>query len=425
VVGIGFLVSLELTFSIWVIYALTKLVFWFIKLGGSNIQDSIYTGWAGGRLYPFPLEQLLGAALCFAVILMWKSTRKQQQQQAQGPAVEGETFIPRWLNTVGLIVLPLAIGGLLWNMGIRNIPLLLIVGVVSFAQLLSSARVRAESGLPTQHASYEFTRLPLVFGLTGMTGAQVYAAFSNIVFLPTTLLFRTLPQHLENLELARRHKLNYRTVAVASLVGFITALVIGLCTFLVFSYFFGNTFFGEGVASQGPATPAAMSRYPLWVSHFLGEDGLDKLTQPHTIRILFIGIGFAVFGALALMRGYFLSFPISPVGYMLVLLSVYYEYVSPYFKGDGVVGKEDSWLWGSVFVAWLLKKLVTKYGGMNAYKHAKPFFIGLVVGAVVCVFCWNITDLACSIMAQSGNQEHWLIKLFTEKDRPPFSPRFY
>ena len=63
--------------------------------------------------------------------------------------------------------------------------------------------VRAETGLPTHHTTYEFAKLPLIFGLTGFTGATVYTRFITLAFLPVTLLFRTLPQQLENLELSR------------------------------------------------------------------------------------------------------------------------------------------------------------------------------------------------------------------------------
>jgi hypothetical protein len=109
---------------------------------------------------------------------------------------------------------------------------------------------------------------------------------------------------------------------------------------------------------------------------------------------------------------------------MLLLLAVYYQWVSPYYKGGAGVVKETTYIWGSVFVAWAVKKLIVKYGGMYSYKRAKPFFIGLVVGAVFCVFLWNCMDLVASIAAETSTQDpSGFVKWFL--DRPPYSPSVY
>ena len=425
IVGLAFLVSLEVSFSIWMTFVLWKVVFWVVKLADPNIKDSIYTGWSGGRTYPFAMEQFLGACVCFGAVLLYKSWRVGRQH---GQAPLGDPFIPPKLNLAGLIVLPLVAAGLLWHLGITNIPLLLLAGGLLLAQTIVAARVRAETGLPTQHCTYEFTKLPLVFGLTGLTGAKVYTLFITVAFLPVSLLFRTLPQLLENMELARRCRLKLRTVAVSAFLAFAVALGVGMVCFMVGSYYKGTTFWVEwnGLGGQRPGN-FATARYPLWVSHFLGEQGLDKYTSPHWIRVVFMLIGFTIFGMLMLLRKHFLRFPLHPVGYIVVMLSFYYAWVTPYFKGDGTANLETCTLWGSVLVAWGVKKLIIKYGGMNTYRRAKPLFIGLVVGAVVCVFAFNILDLVCSMVAENrlshGLEVGDLLKNFV--DKPPYSPKFY
>ena len=40
----------------------------------------------------------------------------------------------------------------------------------------------------------------------------------------------------------------------------------------------------------------------------------------------------------------------------------------------------------SVFVAWLCKRLVLRFGGVALYQRLKPFFVGLAVGFFVGVF---------------------------------------
>jgi hypothetical protein len=179
---------------------------------------------------------------------------------------------------------------------------------------------------------------------------------------------------------------------------------------------------GHGsLPNQGSAASVAVTRYPMWVSHFLGEQGLDKYTNVLWNRVWFMALGAALVGLLVFLRQRFLKFPLHPLGYLIILVSIYYEFITPYYKGDGA--KECSWLWGSVFVAWLVKKLIIKYGGMNTFKRAKPLFLGLVIGAVMAVFVWNMTDFVCSAIAHNTKQPGEFVKHFV--DKPAFTPRMY
>jgi hypothetical protein len=263
--------------------------------------------------------------------------------------------------------------------------------------------------------------------MTGLTGAKVYTVFLSMAFLPMSLLFGTLPQHLENMELARRFKIKYQTIAASALAAFVTALAVGMFTFLVFSYYGGETFNGASIFPNyvpGNTTASSIAAYPLWISHFRGEEGLDKYTDIHWVRIWFMIIGFGVFGLLTFLRGRFLRFPLNPIGYILLLFSLWYEFVSPYVRGGSEdIGKETSFLWGSAFLAWLVKKMIIKYGGMNTYKQAKPFFVGLVAGSVFCIFAWNATHLMCSAIAGQSPDASAFVKVFANK--PPYSPKFY
>jgi hypothetical protein len=46
--------------------------------------------------------------------------------------------------------------------------------------------------------------------------------------------------------------------------------------------------------------------------------------------------------------------------------------------------------WFSIFVAWLVKSLVMKYGGNKIYERAKVFFLGMVLGSFIVAGIWNI-----------------------------------
>ena len=49
---------------------------------------------------------------------------------------------------------------------------------------------------------------------------------------------------------------------------------------------------------------------------------------------------------------------------------------------------------GSIFVGWLLKWLVLKYGGIRLHRKAVPFFLGIVLGEFVIGSFWSLLLLS-------------------------------
>lgn len=424
-IGLFFLVSLEISFSVWSIYLIYRITFLVISLNAQGaIRDPGHVGWAS-RAFPFEMEQLLGAGLCFGAILLFKAwDRRGRGQPASSPAAgpSPTAYFPNKLTVAGLVITPVVMLLLVWDLGMQHLGMAVIIGVVLLLLIIAAARIRAETGLPMQQTAYDFTRLPLMLGMSGTMGAKSFLNYFSLVFLPISLIFRLLPQQLENLELARRHQVRGTTLAVASLVAFVTAIGAGMFSLLILSHWMGGEALGNGATSPDMAGVLA---YPLWVSHFLGEEGLETFTRAHRVRILFVFVGAAVFGVLTYLRNRVLKFPFHPLGYIMILFSVYHVWISPWHKGaDGANLGGASWLWFSAFVAWLIKLLVIKYGGMNTYRNAKPGFIGMVIGALVAIFLVNLIDLSVSIRAAdpafepSDGQKRFI-------ENPSFTPRVY
>jgi hypothetical protein len=103
------------------------------------------------------------------------------------------------------------------------------------------------------------------------------------------------------------------------------------------------------------STHNAVERYPLlsWVS---------------------MSFGMVLTYGMMLVRSRFASFPLHPVGYMVCI-------TSPAF-----------YLWFSIFVAWLLKVLVTRFAGHDGYRKTVPLFLGLALGDVVMILFWLVID---------------------------------
>jgi hypothetical protein len=54
----------------------------------------------------------------------------------------------------------------------------------------------------------------------------------------------------------------------------------------------------------------------------------------------------------------------------------------------------NSWgmynLWCPLFVAWLLKFIILRQGGLGSYRKAVPFFLGLALGDYILGYLWSM-----------------------------------
>ena len=62
-------------------------------------------------------------------------------------------------------------------------------------------------------------------------------------------------------------------------------------------------------------------------------------------------------------------------------------------------------VWFSVFLAWLIKKAILRYGGAALYKRSQAFFLGLIVGQVLCNGIWLVIDY---FTGKVGNSIYWV-----------------
>ena len=88
-----------------------------------------------------------------------------------------------------------------------------------------------------------------------------------------------------------------------------------------------------------------------------------------------IAAGMATTVALMAMKMRFLWWPLHPVALPIACAWVMDAYVP------------------AVFIAWLIKVAIMRYGGLRLHRLALPFFLGLIIGSAVVVFLRTI--IAC------------------------------
>ncbi len=51
-------------------------------------------------------------------------------------------------------------------------------------------------------------------------------------------------------------------------------------------------------------------------------------------------------------------------------------------------------LWMCMFIAWLIKLVILRYGGLRSYRKAVPLFLGIILGECVMGSVWTIIGIA-------------------------------
>jgi hypothetical protein len=54
-------------------------------------------------------------------------------------------------------------------------------------------------------------------------------------------------------------------------------------------------------------------------------------------------------------------------------------------------------IWLPLLVAWAVKLLILRYGGLKLYRDSLPFFLGLILGEFVVESLWTLIDIGLSI----------------------------
>ena len=108
--------------------------------------------------------------------------------------------------------------------------------------------------------------------------------------------------------------------------------------------------------------------------------------DPHLWGWINTGIGASVMSLLMLARWRYSWWPLHPLGYPIGAIFVMNH------------------LWFCMFVAWLIKVIVLRMGGVNLYLRTRPFFIGMLLGQIVVGGVFLVID---HFTGMTGNVIFW------------------
>ena len=377
--GFSYFVNLEIAFAIWFFNLLARMQEGiFGILGIASTQKLYYAG-----SFPVLAHQGMGAMLVLAIFGLWtaKPHLKDVWRKAikNDPSIDdSDEMLSYRTALLGLLISNMFVFGWLWLAGMAwwVLPIYLTSMYLLF---IAVTRVVAEGGIAA-------ARAPLI------ASDFVTSGLGNTVLGPNTLTalgftfvwaadIRTfvLASCANGLKLADdtlgRHKRSlFGAIALSILISMGTSIV----TVLYLSYEYGGInlngwFFGP---TGGPV-------YPF---NFISKH-LNDPQGPNVIGWISTLSGGTVMGLLMLARQHFLWWPLHPLGFAVSTISMT-NYIS-----------------FSVFLAWLIKSLILRYGGPTLFQRARPFFLGLILGQFAVAGFWLIVDF---FTGMTDNNIYWV-----------------
>jgi len=254
--------------------------------------------------------------------------------------------------------------GMRWQTAALYLAILLII-------VLVVARLRAELGLPT----YELYQVGADQVLLRVAGTSAWTHKDLTVMTLFFWLSRTHRQfpmqtQVDSIRIGHRTGVRLSSLTVLILLASAFGTVAAFWAYLHTMYQVGF----ESAKFRGPAIWAFGSepwqKLDSWISS-------PQRSDPGTMGAYAFGCLFTLF--LAAMRVRFVSWPFHPAGYLVA----------------GSFGLFRLWL--PIFVSWLIKVLLLRYGGLRAYRQALPFFIGLILGEFVAGFARTVLDMSLGL----------------------------
>lgn len=352
--GLGYLMSLEVTFSAWLFYWLLRLEAVAAVALGYQIPG-----------FPFDREQSLGGYIALALMLLWVGRRHLRdvvlRTLGRGPAEDKEEALSYRASVVGLLLgLAFLLGwailaGMLWWTALAYFILLLTVAFVY-------ARLRAETGAPMVWLFPFYEQKKVLLNVLGSAPLAPGGNFRNLTLLSSFMwlargYYPTLmATQLEALRLADESSMRRREMFWALLYAVVLGFVLATWVHLITYYTYGaNVLEGGSGVQAGYRTQLNVSEYTELASWLKSPKPVD------TLRVVWTSVGFGLALSLIVLRMMFLRFPLHPLGFVMAS-----TYGHP--------------LWAAFFFVWLIKWAILRLGGVRLYRRMVPFFVGIVLG---------------------------------------------
>ena len=365
VMGLAYLMPLNVAFSVWFFFLVGQLQrIVMARVGLQHGTGDIWTSGGGGAVLGY---QMAGAMMVFVVFLLYTAAphiRRLWRHAVSGEGDVSREVLPPRRAFAGLGLGALFMTGWLTVTGLSlYVSVILVIGALGV--FIGLSRVVAEAGLPgaqTPMVPQAFITRgfgPEVLGLKNMTGLGL----STVWIGETAANMMNAVVHSLKLTTEEEGGRRYRGVPLALAV----AVIVGLAGSIWFTMHMAYSFGGINLHRW------YYSGAPRWPFRYMAS--VYNAPEPFLPRLGYTSLGGGVMAMLLFLRHRFIWWPLHPIGFPIAN-----TYTIMWYG------------WFAIFLAWLVKSTVLRYGGPGTYRALMPFFLGLILGEFTTACVWVFLD---------------------------------
>jgi len=364
--GLTYLIPLDILFSSWFFYVFFRAAMLLATVWG--VRDP-YAAYAPDQ---FPYFQTLsqGAIAGMFVVSIWSARRHLKEvlrsvfslvfipgEQAEAVRYRTAT-LGAFAGFAGLVALATA-------SGMQFYTALLFFGIYLMAVTVLT-RIYAQVCIPMFSTGLFYHSTDFVTNIMGTRALSRADATILTSFFWTDFGYRQhlMGREMESLIAAEKvgqsKRLMFRLIVASLMIG----IVFGMLTLL-------QLFYDRGATSNR----VHFSFYHIWFGSWAWGRMLQWREFPRSLdpfSILKIFFSAAVVMGLVYARSIWVGLPLNPIGYVLATAFAV------------------EWIWNVIFVIWLIKWLVLRFGGLTLYRRSLPFFFGIALGDAISQITWGL-----------------------------------
>ena len=363
-VGFSYFINTQIAAGLWFFHLLSKVQKELLSIAGFKSDQKVVYGVAD---FPFMAYQGVGALLAMVLVGLWigREHLKNVFFKAIGRAPEvedGDEIISYRSALIG------AVGGMatmavwMWIMGTEGWVAAAFV-VVAMLIFIGVARIVAEAGLAVVRAPMtapDLITLGLGSQLIGpssvwnLSMAYIWASDIRVFVMGTCAnalkLIEEMPPVLR--------RMVFGAIVLALFIGALGSI------WMVFhmAYYHGGINLNAWFFKNAP--------------QIVYQNALRNLdpTGVYWQGMSFFAGGGVVMTVMMWARQRFPWWPFHPIGFPI--------------GANGLMDK----IWFSIFIAWVLKWMLMRYGGAHMFSRSRYFFLGLICGQFLCSGFWLFVD---------------------------------
>ncbi|MGQ9609923.1 MAG: DUF6785 family protein [bacterium] len=352
IIGFSYLIALDVSLSFWLFYILYKVQSVVAYAVGFSAS-----GWTLAN------RQEMGGYLALVGFVLWLARHHIKNIILTTIGIKkiddsNEPLPYRWA-LIGFIVGTLIIAGMAYAAGMS---FWLAIGVMIFFYVMAIVLtwMVADGGFLFLLAIFR----PSDYIMISLGSSKFDSASHTILTFEKTLMFDLrefmMPHVMNSFKAVDSFRIKRRqillAIAISMLVGVATSYYSGLMTW----YHVGGLRMGYWWDPEPWDRLARFLNYP---------------TSTNWMELSFIFTGVVIMSLLIFMRYRFLWWRIHPLGYAMTTSWAPYT------------------IWFSIFLGWLAKFVILRFGGLKLYRQMRPFFLGVVMGESLVGGMWIIIGL--------------------------------